>query len=171
MKLHTHTNPNLRTTRCTTMSLMFNMIQYLILREEMNHFPRNAKCKSHLFGLRQQVIQVVPSLVVEIEVLALRLALGAHHFRNGRPVPAVLHQPCERKETLYDPSVKTFQCETNLLILNEVTLRQIDCFAFLSAFPLKACTGVIYHLGQNTATILLSTSETSWTLFTQKRNR
>lgn len=40
-------------------------------------------------------------LVVEVEVLALRLALGAHHLSDGWPVPAVLYQPCGKKETLY----------------------------------------------------------------------
>lgn len=58
--------------------------------------------KIHLLGLRQQVVQVVPPLVVKVEVLALRLALGAHHLSNGWPVPAVLHQPCRGKETLYE---------------------------------------------------------------------
>lgn len=54
----------------------------------------------HLFGLRQQVVQVVPPLVVEVEVLALRLTLGAHHFSDSRPVPAVLYQSCRRRERL-----------------------------------------------------------------------
>lgn len=37
----------------------------------------------YLFVLLEQVLQVVPSLVVEIEVLALSLTLGAHHFGNS----------------------------------------------------------------------------------------
>lgn len=41
--------------------------------------------------LLQQVVQVMTPLVVEIEVLALRLAFGAHHFGNGRPVSSMLN--------------------------------------------------------------------------------
>lgn len=41
--------------------------------------------------LLEQVVQVVTSLVVEIEVLALCLTFGAHHFCNGRPVSPMLN--------------------------------------------------------------------------------
>ena len=47
----------------------------------------------YLLVLLEQVVQVVAPLVVEVEVLALGLALGAHHLVDGRPVPPVLHQP------------------------------------------------------------------------------
>lgn len=52
----------------------------------------------YLFVLLEQVVQIVTPLVIEIKVLALRLTFSAHHFGNGRPVPAVLHQPYCRAE-------------------------------------------------------------------------
>lgn len=98
----------------------------------------------HLSGLRQQVVQVVPPLVVEVEVLALRLTLGAHHFSDGWPVPAVLYQPCRRKggrkeghAVWVTVSVKMLQCETRVVKLNKVTAGEMGCFA------LKACADVI----------------------------
>lgn len=48
--------------------------------------------------LLQQVVQVVTSLVIEIEVLALCLAFGAHHFGNSCPVSPMLNKPWCRTE-------------------------------------------------------------------------
>lgn len=42
--------------------------------------------------LLQDLIQVLPFLVVEIEVLTLRHGLGAHHPGDGRPVPAMFQE-------------------------------------------------------------------------------
>lgn len=42
--------------------------------------------------LLEQVVQVVTSLVIEIEVLALCLTFGAHHFGNGCPVSPMLNK-------------------------------------------------------------------------------
>lgn len=48
--------------------------------------------------LLQQVVQVVTSLVIEVEVLALCLAFGAHHFGNSCPVSPMLNKPWCRAE-------------------------------------------------------------------------
>ena len=44
--------------------------------------------------LLQDLIQVLPLLVVEVEVLTLGHRLGAHHPGDGRPVPAVFQETC-----------------------------------------------------------------------------
>lgn len=44
--------------------------------------------------LLQDLIQVLPLLVVEVEVLTLGHSLGAHHPGDGRPVPAVFQKTC-----------------------------------------------------------------------------
>lgn len=51
---------------------------------------------THLLMLLEQVVQIVTSLVIEIEILALRLTFGAHHFGNGCPVPSMLNEPLWR---------------------------------------------------------------------------
>lgn len=45
---------------------------------------------TYLLMLLEQVVQVVASLVIKIEVLALCLAFGTHHFGDGCPVSPVL---------------------------------------------------------------------------------
>lgn len=60
--------------------------------------------------LLEQVVQVVPSLVVEVEVLALSLALGAHHLGNGWPVTPMLHKAWQREKRLgWDLKLKLTQ--------------------------------------------------------------
>lgn len=69
-------------------------------KKHFQHSVTTVQCQSvtkgrwqtaYLLMLLEQVVQVVTSLVVEIEVLALCLAFGAHHFGNGCPVSPVLN--------------------------------------------------------------------------------
>jgi len=59
----------------------------------MQQFNDRPSQKVYLLMLLQQVVQVVTSLVIEIEVLALCLTFGAHHLGNGCPVSTMLNKP------------------------------------------------------------------------------
>lgn len=42
--------------------------------------------------LLQNLVQFLPLLVVEVEVLALGHSLGAHHLGDGGPIPTILEE-------------------------------------------------------------------------------
>lgn len=48
--------------------------------------------------LLQDLVQFLPLLVVEVEVLALRDGLGAHQLGDSRPVAAILEKSCRQNK-------------------------------------------------------------------------
>ena len=51
-------------------------------------------CRTYRFHfmLLQNLVQFLPLLVVEVEVLALGHGLGSHHFGDGGPIPTILEE-------------------------------------------------------------------------------
>lgn len=42
--------------------------------------------------LLQNLVEFLPLLIVEVEILALGHSFGAHHLGDGRPIPTILEK-------------------------------------------------------------------------------